>query len=131
MGNTGSSATSFGKCGTCSQGGTYFFGASKSTNIMQRTDRTDRTGRTDRTARTDNAKKAKEKRYYKGYIVHKNKKGRYILKKKRKVYLKSGARTYSTKEVSLSKKTRTARTARTVKTVRTARTNMNKKSRFG
>ena len=49
MGNTGSSAASFGKCGTCSQGGTYFFGASKSTSIMQRTERTDRTVRTDRT----------------------------------------------------------------------------------
>lgn len=120
MGNTGSSA-SFGKCGTCSQGGTYFFGASKSTSIMQRTARTART------------EKAKEKRYYKGYIVHKNNKGRYILKKKRKVYLKSGTRTYSTKETSLSKKTRTARTARTATrtATRTARTNMNKKSRFG
>jgi hypothetical protein len=102
MGNTSSTSSSFGKCGTCSQGATYFFGASKSAHkkVTKVT--------------------SQKKRYYKGYIVHKNNKGRYILKKKKKVYLKSGTRTYSTKDASLYKKSTTR-----------PKTKQYKKNRFG
>jgi len=99
MGNAGSSGTSFGTCGTCSQGGTYFFGAPKSTSVMQKTDGARKTAKAEKVPT-----KLKLNRYYKGYVVRKNKKGRYILKKKRKIYLKTGARTYSSKEASLAKK---------------------------
>ena len=61
-------------------------------------------------------KKKSDKKYYKGYLVYKNSKGRYINKKGKKQYLPKGAKTTKRKPVkdSRGRKIRTRLSARSV-----------------